>query len=557
MGRIRLQVIITLLAILLLVAAMGYLALNVTTVMVPDFGGTYVEGVAGNPQMINPILCQSNPVDQDMVALIFTGLTRSDEKGEIVPDLAERWDVAQEGTVYTFYLRQDVVWHDGAPFTAADVVFTINAMQHPDYQGVSFISDMWRSVVVEQVDAYTVRFTLREPFAPFLDYTTIGILPAHILGSVPIKALGESKFNASPVGTGPFKVAEVSAQRLLLVAFPDFYRPRPYLERVEFVFYPNEPSVFEARRRGEVAGIARVLPEYLNAVREDESLTLYTAPLSGHNLVFLNLDRAIFQDRAVRQAMMWALDRQKLVDEVLGGQGIVIHSPIMPSSWAYAPGVQQYHYDPRKAKDMLEEAGWFDDDRDGARERGSLKLEFTLATNDDDPVRVRLIEAISEQLAAVGIRATPKTVGWEELVSQMLRLRRFDAILGGWQNLPPDPDLYPYWHSSQASEDGLNFANYISEEADLFLQDARSTSDRQQRADSYRRFQELFARDVPSLLLYQPVYNYAVDASVHDVQVGPMINSSDRFRTITKWYIATRRMLYSEAREKGLSGRRR
>jgi len=557
MGRIRLQVVITLLAILLLVAAMGYLALNVTTVMVPDFGGTYVEGVAGNPQIINPILCQSNPVDQDMVALIFTGLTRSDEKGEIVPDLAERWDVAQEGTVYTFYLRQDVVWHDGAPFTAADVVFTINAMQHPDYQGVSFISDMWRSVVVEQVDAYTVRFTLREPFAPFLDYTTVGILPAHILGSVPIKALGESKFNAYPVGTGPFKVAEVSAQRLLLVAFPDFYRPRPYLERIEFVFYPNEPSVFEARRRGEVAGIARVLPEYLNAVREDESLTLYTAPLSGHNLVFLNLDRAIFQDRAVRQAMMWALDRQKLVDEVLGGQGIVIHSPIMPSSWAYAPGVQQYHYDPRKAKDMLEEAGWFDDDRDGARERGSLKLEFTLATNDDDPVRVRLIEAISEQLAAVGIRATPKTVGWEELVSQMLRLRRFDAILGGWQNLPPDPDLYPYWHSSQASEDGLNFANYISEEADLFLQDARSTSDRQQRADSYRRFQELFARDVPSLLLYQPVYNYAVDASVHDVQVGPMINSSDRFRTITKWYIATRRMLYSEAREKGLSGRRR
>ena len=557
MGRIRLQVVITLLAILLLVAAMGYLALNVTTVMVPDFGGTYVEGVAGNPQMINPILCQSNPVDQDMVALIFTGLTRSDEKGEIVPDLAERWDVAQEGTVYTFYLRQDVVWHDGAPFTAADVVFTINAMQHPDYQGVSFISDMWRSVVVEQVDAYTVRFTLREPFAPFLDYTTVGILPAHILGSVPIKALGESKFNASPVGTGPFKVAEVSAQRLLLVAFPDFYRPRPYLERIEFVFYPNEPSVFEARRRGEVAGIARVLPEYLNAVREDESLTLYTAPLSGHNLVFLNLDRAIFQDRAVRQAMMWALDRQKLVDEVLGGQGIVIHSPIMPSSWAYAPGVQQYHYDPRKAKDMLEEAGWFDDDRDGVRERGTLKLEFTLATNDDDPVRVRLIEAISEQLAAVGIRATPKTVGWEELVSQMLRLRRFDAILGGWQNLPPDPDLYPYWHSSQASEDGLNFANYISEEADLFLQDARSTSDRQQRADSYRRFQELFARDVPSLLLYQPVYNYAVDASVHDVQVGPMINSSDRFRTITKWYIATRRMLYSEAREKGLSGRHR
>jgi peptide/nickel transport system substrate-binding protein len=557
MERIRLQVIIALLAIFLLVAAMGYLALNVTTVMVPDFGGTYIEGVAGNPQMINPILCQSNPVDQDLVALIFTGLTRSDEKGEIVPDLAERWEVTQGGTVYTFYLRQDVVWHDGAPFTAADVVFTINAMQHPDYQGPSFLADMWRSVVVEQVDAYTVRFTLREPFAPFLDYTTIGILPAHILGSVPVKALGESKFNASPVGTGPFKVAEVSAQRLLLVAFPDFYRPRPYLERLEFIFYPNEPSVFEARKRGEVMGIARVLPEYLKAVREDDSLTLYTAPLSGYNLVFLNLSRAIFQDRAVRQAMMWALNRQKLVDDILNGQGIVIHSPIMPSSWAYAPGVQQYRYDPRKARDLLEEAGWFDDNRDGVRERGSLKLEFTLATNDDDPVRVRLIQEISAQLAAVGIRATPEAVGWEELVGQRLRLRRYDAVLGGWQNLPPDPDPYPYWHSSQANENGLNFANYISEEADLLLQDARATTDKAQRADSYRRFQELFASDVPSILLYQPVYNYAVDTRVRGVQVGPMINSSDRFRTIAQWYIVTRRMLYSEAREKGLVGRSR
>jgi peptide/nickel transport system substrate-binding protein len=554
MGRIRLQVVITLLAIVLLVVAMGYLAINVTMVTVPDFGGTYVEGVAGNPQAINPILCQSNPVDQDLVALIFTGLTRSDDKGMIVPDLAERWDVSQDGTVYTFYLRKDVTWHDGAPFSAADVVFTISAMQNGDYQGSPFLSGMWRSVVVEQVDAYTVRFSLREPFAPFLDYTTIGVLPAHILGSVPIAELGASKFNASPVGTGPFKVAEVSAQRLLLVASPDFYRSRPYLDRVEFIFYPNDPSVFEARKRGEVAGIARVLPEYLRSVREDESLTLFTASLSGHNLVFLNLDRAIFQDRAVRQAMMWALDRQKLIDEILDGQGIVIYSPVMPNSWAYAPGVQQYRYDLRKAKELLETAGWFDDDRDGARERGTLKLEFTLATNDDDPTRVRLVEAISKQLAEVGIRAMPKTVGWEELVSQMLRLRRFDAVLGGWQNLPPDPDPYPYWHSSQANEDGLNFANYISEEADLLLQDARSTRDKEQRIDSYRRFQELFARDVPSLLLYQPVYNYAVDKSVHNVQVGPMINSSDRFRTITTWYIATRRMLYSEARQKGLSG---
>ena len=553
MGRIRLQVIIAFLAIALLLVIMGYLAFSVTTVAVPDYGGTYTEGIAGNPRAINPILCQYNPVDQDLSALIFTGLTRTNEKGEIVPDLAESWEVSRNGTVYTFHLRQDVLWHDSAPFTAQDVIFTIGAMQHPEFQGAPFLSDMWRTVVAEQIDTYAVRFSLREPFAPFLDYTTLGILPVHILGNVPIGALGESKFNAAPIGTGPLKIAEVSARRILLVANSSFYRSRPYLDRVEFIFYPDDPSTFEARKRGEIAGVARVLPEHLQAIRQDDALTLYSAPLSGYNAIYLNLDRGIFQDRAVRQAMMWALDRQNLVDDVLDGQGIVIHSPILPNSWAYDPGVQKYSYAPRKAKAALEEAGWFDDDGDGVRERGELELEFVLATNETDPVRVRLIEAISDQLAVVGIRAIPETVGWEELVGQMLRLRHFDAVLSGWQNLPPDPDPYPYWHSSQASEDGLNFANYISEQADRLLEDARSTNDREQRAELYRQFQELFARDLPSLLLYQPVYNYAVDTSVYDVQVGPMINSGDRFRTITSWYIVTQRMLYSEAREQGLT----
>lgn len=557
MGRIRLQVIITFLGILLLMAAMGYLAFSVTTVIVPDFGGTYVEGIAGNPRAINPILCQSNPVDQDLAALIFTGLTRSNAKGEIVPDLAERWDVSQSGLAYTFYLRKDVLWHDGAPFSAEDVIYTINTIQHPDFQGAHFLSDMWRSVVVEQIDAYTVRFILREPFAPFLDYTTVGILPVHVLRNVPVKALSESKFNASPVGTGPFKVGEVSARHIILVANTDFYRARPYLDRIQFFFYPNDSAVFEARKRGEVAGIARVLPEYLRVVRDDKTLTLQSAPLSGYNLVLLNLDRGIFQDRPVRQAMLWALDRQKLVDEILNGQGIVIHSPILPNSWAYDSNVPKYRYDPRKAKEILEEAGWFDKDNDGVRERGSLRLEFVLATNGDDLSRMRLVQAISKQLAEVGIRAVPETVTWEELVNQRLILRRFDAILIGWQDLPPDPDPYPYWHSSQVSEDGLNFANYINPEADMLLQDARAISDKSQRAELYRRFQDIFARDVPSLLLYQPVYNYAVDSSVRNVQIGPMINSSDRFRTISSWYIATQRMLYSEARQKGIPARPR
>ncbi len=542
MRRIRLQVAITLLAVAILVGIVAYLALRVTTETVPDYGGTYVEGVAGNPEFINPLLSQPNPVDQDLVALIYNGLTRPDGRGAMVPDLAESWEVSPDGISYTFALRQDVLWHDGAPFTADDVVYTITTIQQPEFPGEAEIANLWRTVVVERVDTYTVRFILREPYAPFLDYTTLGILPVHILGGVSADVLRESKFNVEPIGTGPYKLDTISARRVVLVSNPDYHGHRPYIDRIEFLLYQDDAAVFEARKRGEVAGIARVLPKYLDKVRDDRDLNLYSAPMSGYNAVYLNLDKGVFQDPAVRQAMMYALNRQGLVDKVLDGQGIVLHSPILPNSWAYDSGVRRYDYAPSRAISTLEEHDWFDDDEDGVRERGGVRLEFTLLTNDD-PVRVRLIEEIAAQLAEVGIRATPQAVAWETLRYDMLNLRRFDAVLLGFQFLPPDPDPYPYWHSSQANEFGVNFSNFNSQRADVLLEEARLTSDQAHRRDLYLEFQDIFAEQVPSLLLYQPVYSYAVSDAVRAVQLAPMISPSDRFQSVVSWYIATQRLM--------------
>lgn len=551
-GRVRLQVAIALVAVLILAVVLGYVALTATTVMVPQPGGTYTEGIAGSPMLINPVLCQANPVDQDLVSLIFTGLTRVNSQGEVIPDLAERWEISSDGMVYTFFMRQDATWHDGAPVTSADVVFTVNVMQHEGYEGMSYISTMWRTVVVEQLDTHAVRFILREPFAPFLEYTTVGLLPAHILGSVDVSRLSQSAFNATPVGTGAYKIEDIDSQRAVLTRHDDYYGPRPYIDRLELYFYPDAEAVMDARERGEIMGMGRVLPRHIASVQQDPDLTLYSAPLSGYNVVYLNLDRAIFQDRLVRQAMMWALDRQALVDEILQGQGMVIDSPILPQSWAYNEGVPAYTQDLRKARTLLEQAGWFDDDGDGVRERGDLKLEFRLATNVDDASRVAMVDMISAQFAEVGIRAIPEYVEWEDLVGQQLRLRRFDAVLSGWQSLPADPDPYPYWHSSQVNEDGVNFANYISSEADALIAQARRTGDMDQRWSLYQRFQELFAEDVPSLLLYQPVYTFAVDDGVYGVQIAPMFSSGERFATLPQWHLSLQRMPYTEARDQGL-----
>lgn len=545
---IRWQAIVAVVGVVLIVVLLGYIAYTTTTVIVPDVGGTYVEGVAGRPSYINPVLCQYNQVDQDLASLIFSGLTDINERGEIVPSLARDWDVSDDGLVYTFYLRRDVVWHDGEPFTADDVLFTVESLQHEDYQGPPELAELWRTVEADKINDFTLTFTLQAPLATFLDFTTIGVLPEHILSAVPASELPRDQFNVRPIGTGMFKIAEVSGDYVILEANPDYFGEKPLLSKTELKFYPDYQSVFAAYQQGEVEGISEVLPEDLPSVRKEEYLNLYTARLSGYTLIFLNLDLPIFEQIEVRQALMWGIDRQRIVDQVLDGQGIVAHSPIMPDSWAYNQDVVEYDHDPYKASQMLAEAGWSDTDGDGVRENEGLRLEFTLLTNKD-PVRRQIIEEIARQLWEVGIRVVPVVEDSSWVVNDALRPRNFDAVLYSWGNLPSDPDPYLMWHSTQIGGDGQNYAGLNNIDIDQLLEQGRQSTDQTERARLYRDFQDLFADEVPSLLLYYPVYNYAVDDMVKGVQLGPMMDASDRFRTVAEWYIKTRRVVVSEAGE--------
>ena len=542
----RWQAVIAVLAVGLILLVVGRTAFHMTTVVVPDYGGTYVEGVAGNPRYINPLLSTYNDVDRDLAALVFNGLTVANARGEIMPGLADTWDVTPDGLSYTFHLRRDVRWHDGQPFTADDVVFTIDLLRAPDFPGQPEVAKLWRLVHVERSDPYTLRFTLPEPFAPFMSYTTIGLLPAHILKAVPAKLLADHDFNLRPVGTGPFKVGEVTAQHALLLANLDYYQGRPYLDKIEFVFYPDDPSVVSAYRRGEVHG-GHIPSELVAQVRSQDGSLLYSAPLSAYGLVFLNLDRPVFQEKAVRQALMWATNRQKIIDQVLKGQATLARGPVLPSSWAYEAHTTEYGYDPAKARALLSAAGWMDRDGDGIREKGELKLEFALLTNEDE-TRIEIINELTRQWALVGVRAVPQTAGVAGVVRDFLAPRSYDAILYEFQRLPPDPDPYPQWHGTQRQAGGQNFTGYNNEQANLIMEEARGTINAERRAALYRDLQRILAEDVPALPLYHPVYTFAVAERVHDVQIAPMQDSPDRFRTVTQWYIATRRVMLSEAR---------
>jgi peptide/nickel transport system substrate-binding protein len=539
---LRWQVALALAGILLLATLLGFSTYNLATVLVPDRGGVFREGVAGNPRYLNPLLCDATDIDLDLCRLLYRGLTTIDKHGRVVPDLAESWTV-EEGKVYTFRMKSGEYWHDGTPVTVDDVIFTIGILKDPEVFSLPDLTSLWRTVEVAKLDDLTVQFTLSQSFTPFLDYTTIGLLPRHIWQNVPASELATKPLNATPIGNGMMRVVETAADHIRLEPSAFYRGQRPYLSAMDLRFYPDHASLFTAFINGEIDGISQVLPQDLPIAVARDDLNLFSAVQSEYLIILFNLtnpDVPFFQEKAVRQALYYGLDRENLVNNVVGGQGIVAHSVVLPDNWAYHRDVKKYNYDPVLANQLLDEAGWVDMDGDGVREKDGKPLRFLLYSNDD-PARVALIEQIAADWSAIGVAAEPTPVTFAGLVADFLNPRRFDAALIGWETTG-DPDPYPLWHSTQSSGGGQNYSGWENEEADQIMEQGRALTDEKERRALYVRFQEIFAEEAPSLLLYHPVYTYGVSTRVQNVQIGALSQPSGRFATFADWYMLTRRV---------------
>ncbi|HUX76158.1 MAG TPA: peptide ABC transporter substrate-binding protein [Anaerolineae bacterium] len=550
---IRWQILLILLGGVLVGILLTYLSVNYTTVFRPGHGGTYVEGIAGYPQYLNPLLSGNSGVDRDICALMFSGLTRLNERGEVEADLARGWEVTLDGLTYTFYLRSNAYWHDGNPVTADDVVFTIGLLQDDDFPGPPELgASVWQEVTVEKVDRRTVRFMLSEPYAPFLDQTTVGILPSHLLRGIPVARLAAAQFNLNPVGSGPFQLAEIEVESGLITSMvleqsSRYYGAQPYLDRIQFRFYPSDQTALSGYEAGEVEGIARITIPDLPRARALPSLNLFSAQMAEYALVFLNLGRpdlTFFQEPEVRQALLYALDRQQIIDEVLEGQAVVAHSPLVPGTWAYKDDIPHYEYAPDRANGLLNNAEWIQRAADGGlRRKDGQLLSFTLLTSSE-PERMRTAQMLAEQWAAIGITVTVETASPLE-VREALERRDFEAILVHLST-PGDPDPYPFWHQAQIGS-GQNYAGFDHRRISEVIEQARVIANRERRKELYDEFQETFAQQVPALLLYVPIYTYGIDERIHDPQIGPLTYPSDRFRTISDWWIVPRRVFVSES----------
>ncbi|MEP6894704.1 MAG: peptide ABC transporter substrate-binding protein [Chloroflexota bacterium] len=517
----------------------------------PEQGGVFTEGLVGSLGRLNPLLDWNNSADRDINRLLFSGLIRFDERGLPQADLAESWGSTPDGTVYNFAIRPNAVWHDGTPVTSDDVLFTIDMMKSAGSLYPQDIKDLWGKVEVTKLNDKNIKFTLSEPFVPFLDYLTFGLVPKHLLESVSPEQMASAEFNIKPIGTGPYKFDRLLVDKgqiigVVLTAFDKYYRAQAYITQVVFRYYPTSAAAYAAYKQGNVFSVSQLTPDILNDALAEPNLNAYTSPMPQMGFVLFNLNNpevAFLQDVKVRRALMFGLNRTNIINKFLQGQAIQADSPILPSSWAHFDGIEKFGYDPDVAISLLKTAGYVIPAGGGdVRAKDSVSLTFTLS-HPDDVVHTQIAQAIQKQWAQIGVHVDLQAVPYDQLVLNTLASRSYQAALVDLTlSRTPDPDPYPFWHQAEATG-GQNYSQWNNRAASEYLEQARVTADYTLRAKLYRNFQIVFAKELPSLPLYVPVYSYGVDSQVQGVQIGALFDPSDRFSTFTNWYLLTRRAL--------------
>lgn len=517
---------------------------EVETAPSPISGGVYTEALIGEFMRLNPFLDIYNSPDHDVGQLIFSSLVRFNSRGLPKSDLAESWGVSKDGTVYNFSLRSDVYWHDGEAFDSSDVVFTVDLLKSQHALIPEDLKRFWSEVEIVALSENQLQFLLPEPFAPFLDYLSFGILPEHILKGLDLEAMIDHPFNLAPIGTGPFRFQRLLVESneivgVVLEAFDAYYLERPYLDEFIFRYYPTAAEALAAYKNGEVEGIGYVNASILQEVLAEPDLAIYTTRKPVLTITYLDLDNpevSFLQNPDFRRALMASINRDLIIERVYGGQAIIANGPIMPGTWAYYSDLENVSFDPVVATSLFEATDITLDEEAGIyKTESGLEVALTLI-HPSTPEHTQIAELIRDNWEALGVQVTLEGKPYEDVLAA-LETRAYQAALVDL-NLTnsPDPDPYPFWGQAQIGS-GQNYAEWDNRSASEFLEQARMTVDLGERERLYRNFQVVFMRELPSLPLLYPVYTYAITDAINGITVGPIFKPSDRFNNVHEWYI--------------------
>lgn len=509
----------------------------------PTEGGTYVEGMIGQPRYINPILSDNSKVDKDISNLIFSGLVKFNEDGEIVCDATESFTISEDKKTYTIKMRDGMFWHDGNPFNTSDLEFTFKLITDSTYN--SPLYENFKSVELFVDDNLTARFILKQPYAPFLENLTFKILPKHVWENVPSNGFTLASANLQPIGSGPFQFNQLKKNsdglvRLMsLKRFDNFYGEEVFLKNIEFYFYPNEEELLSAYQKKEILAIGQLPDNYQTYLPDLSKTNLYKIYLPQFFSVFINQkNNKILEDKNIRIALATAINRDLIIQKALNSKASPVDQIIIPASISIADqsAVKNsvHGFDRNLASDVLEQLGWIDSDADGIRDKEELKLEFTLVTSNQEWL-INTAEEIKEQWKAIGVSVVIDA----NLQGDTIKSRGYDLLLFG-QSPIASSDPCAFWHSSQQEYPGINLSLFANSTADTILENIRTTFNKNDSFGLFKDLQEILTNEVPSIPLLQPFEFFAVNQKIGGIDVEDNGYPSSRFSTINKWYIQTK-----------------
>jgi len=496
---------------------------------------TFVESSIGDARRLNPVIA-NDAASGTINDQIFNGLVKYDKDIKLIGDLAERWEVTNNGKTITFYLRKGVKWHDGAPFTAEDCLFTYKKFIDPNV-ATPYSSSYMDVRKAEAVSAFVFRVTYKEPFSPALESWAAGIIPRHLLEG---KDLNTDAFNRHPVGTGPYKFKEwIAGQKIVLEANDAYFEGRPKIDLFIFRIVPDSSTMFQELLSGGVDMMGLNPLQYLRKSetrRIKENYRKFRYPANAFTYMGYNLTSPLFTDVRVRQALSYAINRQSIIDGIVLGIGRPCTGPYAHVSWAYNPDAKSYPYDPGRARRMLAEAGWKDINNDGILEKDGRPFRFTVMTNQGNNERIRTCEIIQQNLKDVGIELSIRVMEWQAFLEQIDK-RSFDAMILGW-SMSRDPDLYDIWHSSKTKKGEYNFIGYKNAEVDRLLVEGRRIFGVEKRKKIYYRIHAILAEEQPYAFLYVPDATPIVHKRFKGIEVAPL----GIFYNFREWSVPQNRM---------------
>ncbi len=530
---------------------------NLFMITIPANGGELREGMIGLPHMINPVVAITD-VDRDISTLVYSGLMKY-SNNDLVTDIAESYKISDDGLTYTFKIKPNVFFHDGSELTTADIAFTIQKVQNVAIKSPRRAD--WNNVSVNVISPTEIQFILKQAYSPFITNTTLGILPKHIWNNISDEQFVFSDYNIKPIGSGPYEIKSLIKDKdgiplqYRLIASSKYYGRRAYIDNIVIQFFSDEDKAFAALEKGNIDSLASISSQKIKNISSDisdEKYNIISTPLPRIFGVFFNQNsNPILAEKAVRQALDLAIDRRQIINSALDGYGIVIDSPLPSESNISIKKEQNIEL----AISLLEKSGWVKNKTTGIYEKKGPKnllqiLSFELITADAPDLK-QTAQLLNESWAKIGAKVEVKIFDPSELYQNIIRPRKYDALLFG-QLIGKDRDLYAFWHSSQRNAPGLNVAMYTNSKADSILESIRSNEDQSENQAKYSELKKIIQNDIPAIFIYSPNFIYVLPTSINIDNkldsisskniISNITNPQDRWNSVTDWYINTEKV---------------